>query len=202
MGSHGRYGKYGETKRFARLRKAGTRPTSIFREDEAYGRHEQRRNKPVSKNQIKLRSAGVTDADFIHGLSKRVFNRYGNYEDTLTRWFLSGVTITVLATIRNRPVGFAMLGRSAGNEPFSRVYELLAIAVEPEMQKLGIGNFLMKAVVGKTEELLAEKLVLHTAVDNIPGRKLFKKHGFISSHKKNHFYPEGQDAMMMYREFG
>jgi ribosomal protein S18 acetylase RimI-like enzyme len=44
-----------------------------------------------------------------------------------------------------------------------------------------------------------ETLVLHTAIDNLPGRTLFKKHGFVLLETKGGFYPRGQDAVMMYK---
>lgn len=152
------------------------------------------------KERIRIRSVRATDTDYIQGLSKRVFSRYGPYDDTITRWFLSGLTLTILASKGKRPVGFAMLGRSSYGNPFSRVYELLAIAVEPEMQKLGIGSLLMGEIEEKARRMQVETLVLHTAIDNITGQRLFTKHGFIASGIKNLFYPEGQDALMMSKD--
>lgn len=201
MGSNGRYGKYGETKRFARLRKTGLgQPHLPRRGFEKSGRFAQHKNTPFYKEPIRIRLARVTDADFIRGLSKKVFNQYGPYDDTLTRWFLSGIAITVSASMGRRPVGFAMLGHSAYGVPFSRVYELLAIAVEPEMQNQGIGSLLVKEIEKKARELKVKTLVLHTAADNMAGRSLFTKHGFLILQRKQCFYPEGQDALMMYKD--
>ncbi len=42
-----------------------------------------------------------------------------------------------------------------------------------------------------------DRLILHTALDNLPGRALFKRHGFAACGVKKAFYPEGQDALMM-----
>jgi len=202
MGNRGRYGKYGETKRFARLRKAGAgQPHTTGKGSEISGHPGRHKSQTFFKNQIRIIPARVTDANYIRTLSKRVFSQYGPYDDTLIQWFLSGITITVLASVGARPVGFAMLGRFFHDSPLSRVYELLAIAVEPGMQNLGIGSLLMRKIEKNAEKLEAETLVLHTAVDNFPGRKLFKKHGFTESERKNCFYPEGQDALMMRRNF-
>ncbi len=202
MGSSGRYGKYGETKSFDRLRKSGSgQLLAIARDFGTSGRSAPHGNKPLPRDQIRITPARVTDASYIRSLSKQVFIQYGPYDDTLTRWFLSGITLTLLASMGRRPVGFAMLGRSAHESPLSHIYELLAIAVESEVQNLGIGTLLMKKIEGKARELDAETLVLHTAVDNTFGRKLFKKHGFVASETKFHFYPGGQDALMMCKDF-
>jgi ribosomal-protein-alanine N-acetyltransferase len=198
----GRYGKYGENKRFARLRKAGPGSARAARRKiEASGFSARQKTKPISKNHVRIKPARVTDASHIRNLSKQVFRRYGPYDETLAHWFLSGMTITVMASMGGKAVGFAMLGLSALNSPSLRVYELLAIAVEPEMQNMGIGNLLLKEIETKAGELGAEKLTLHTAVDNIKGRKLFNKNGFIPSDTKRHFYPEGQDALRMDKDF-
>jgi ribosomal protein S18 acetylase RimI-like enzyme len=152
-------------------------------------------------DKIKIIPARIKDADFIRRLSKKVFTRYGPYDDTLTDWFMSGFARTVLASTGARFVGFAMLGATLQDHPMSHVYELLAIAVEPEMQKLGIGSRLLKEIERKARELNVETLVLHTSADNTPGRKLFNKHGFVTAETKGKFYPRGQDALMMYKKF-
>ena len=80
------------------------------------------------------------------------------------------------------------------------MYELLAIAVEPARQGLGIGELLMREAIGKAQKLEGEMVTLHTAVENRPAQRLFTKCGFVPSGIKKHFYPKGQDALMMYRE--
>ncbi len=202
MGNSGRYGKYGESRRFDRLRKAGTRqPHVINRWQELPSLLTSNETKVSCSDRIKILPAGTKDGVYIRDLSKRVFSKYGPYDDTLFSWFLSGATFTIVAFEKKGPVGFAMLGRSAHDDAFSRVYELLAIAVEPEMQKLGIGSRLLSAIVKKAREKKAEILLLHTSKDNSAGRKLFKKHGFVTSETKGNFYPKGQDAIMMYKRF-
>ena len=200
MGKSGRYGKYGETKRFGRLRQAGTGSADGALGLEGTRTKSDRRRSP-SGDKIKIIPARIKDADYIRSLSKKVFTRYGPYDDTLTGWFMSGLAWTVLASTGKRPVGVAMLGRSAHDHSMSRIYELLAIAVEPEMQKLGIGSRLLNKIERKARELNAETLVLHTSADNAPGRKLFRKHGFVTAETKGNFYPGGQDALMMYKKF-
>jgi len=201
MGKRGRFGKYGEVKRMARLRKAGT--GSLFSTKggvKALRGAARIKKKESYRQQIATRPAEASDVDYIRSLSERMFHRYGSYDNMISRWFMSGATVTLLALMGKRPVGFAMLGRSAYNGYSSPVYELLAIAVEPEMHKLGIGDLLMRDILGKAKELQAETLILHTAAENLSGRKLFEKHGFALSETKKNFYPEGQDALMMYKE--
>ena len=149
---------------------------------------------------LTVRPAKAGDGDYIRALGKTVFRRYGPYESILGGWFESGATVTLLAWLEKQPVGFAMLGR-LGYEPYlHQVLELLAIAVEPSKRRLGVGDLLMGEVQRKANEIEVDMLVLHTAVDNLPSQKLFKKHGFIPLETRKRFYPEGQDALTMYKE--
>ncbi len=150
---------------------------------------------------IKILNGVDSDAHFIQNLSQQVFQQYGPYDETLIRWYLSGMTMTILAYAGQRPVGFAMLGKSTEDDLFSQIFECLAIAVVPDAQKNGIGTLLMKNIENSAREQTAEMMFLHTASDNLPAQKLFESRGFEIKQLKKRFYPEGQDAVMMVRMF-
>jgi ribosomal protein S18 acetylase RimI-like enzyme len=200
MGTSGRYGKYGETKRLARLRKAGPGFIPAGRGIVPLRGLEQLGERQFSRTKINIIPAGIMDSRYIRSLSKRVFGIYGPYDDTLTNCFLAGMTSTIMALSGKKNVGFAMIGRSYLGQSAPRVYELLAIAVEPEMHRRGVGGVLMKAIENECRKSRAETLVLHTAVDNLPAQRLFKKFGFSALGTKVGFYPEGQDAIMMSKD--
>ena len=115
----------------------------------------------------------------------------------LERWFQSGTTETFLAIMEKRPVGFVMLGRYQSEWESRQIAELLAIAVEPEKRKKGVGDFLIREGIRKSRELGFETVVLYTALENVAAQRLFKKHGFTPSRIKERFYPRGQDALLM-----
>ncbi len=200
MGKGGRFGKYGETKRIARLRQSRGAGGYSRRRGVDFsgppGTHWKRSN---HREGITLRQAKETDTGFIRSLSRKVFRIYGPYEELLPLWFESGITVTILALIGKKPVGFAMLGRPSQKWHSALVGELLGIAVEPNRHKAGIGNLLMREVIKRAERLNIEMLILHTAPENLPAKRLFQKQGFVLSEVKKKFYPEGQDALMMQR---
>jgi len=202
MGKGGRYGKYGETKRIARLRKAADVGGYFRRRGADFpgppGIHKKRTIYRGSER-ITLRQASGADSEFIRRLSQKVFHVYGPYEEMLPRWFESGITVTILASTEKKPVGFAMLGRPSEGWQFDLVGEVLAIAVEPERQNMGIGDLLMEGVITRAETLHTEMLILHTGLENHPAKRLFRKHGFVVWKIKKEFYPEGQDALLMQR---
>jgi len=200
MGTSGRFGEYGEQKRADRLRQARNRPsigTSVGKRPASDALH--RGKRPIRKARIDIRPAEVSDAVFIQSLSRKAFRQYGPYEDLLPNWFLSGIGATVVAVVGKRVAGYVMLERIGGEAASPRVSELLAIAVEPWARNRGVGDRLMGEIIRKAEERFVERLVLHTAVDNLTGQALFRKHGFVVYGIEKGFYPQGQDALLMQR---
>jgi ribosomal protein S18 acetylase RimI-like enzyme len=147
-----------------------------------------------------VRLARPEDLDYVRDLSKRAFEPYGAYDIVLVQWFKSPTTATLIACLDRNAVGFAMLSRPPRNWPFPLASELLAIAVEKNRRRKGIGDLLMRGAVRMAQQLQVEKILLHTAVGNLPAQRLFNKHGFSPSHVKEGFYPRGQEALMMIRE--
>jgi ribosomal protein S18 acetylase RimI-like enzyme len=115
----------------------------------------------------------------------------------ISQWFQSDLATTIIGRVEGRPVGFAMIGLNEDEHPVQKVFELLAIAVEPDKRHKGIGQMLMKAVEDKASEWQGERIVLHTAEENLPARSLFTKNGFVPRGLKKDFYPAGQDALVM-----
>jgi len=200
MGTSGRFGKYGEQKRSDRLRQARNRPSSgmsLGKRPASDALH--RGKQPIRKARTDIRPAKVSDAVFIRALSRKAFQQYGPYEDLLLNWFLSGIGATFMALVGKRVAGYVMLERIGGEATSPRVSEVLAIAVEPWARNRGVGDRLMGEIIRKAEERFVESLVLHTAVDNLTGQSLFRKHGFVVYGIERGFYPEGQDALVMQR---
>jgi ribosomal protein S18 acetylase RimI-like enzyme len=195
----GRFGKYGETKRLARLRQSGYRRSATERVSPM--QHYQTPFFPL-KNKITIRPAKPTDKAFIVGLSGKVFSIYGPYTTTVSRWFESGVTMTLISMVEGRPVGFVMIGALPGDREGETRAEVLAIAVTPEFQQRGIGGELLQFAQKRVEELRESRLFLHTAKENLAAQKLFLRHGYRFVETKNGFYPSGQDALMMVNELG
>lgn len=202
MGNRGRFGKYGEIKRLDRLRRAKASPDHFHKtgDNRKQVKSLQKRMDKHSDPQIRIREAKPGDVDFIRDLSRTAFSPYGPYEEILPQWFESGATITYVALMGKTPVGFAMFGKPAHPWYFPVVHELLAIAVEPDKQKLGIGDLLMHTIISTVRKLSVDKIVLHTAPDNSPALSLFKKHGFEEFQTKEGFYPRGQDALMLHKD--
>ena len=147
-----------------------------------------------------LRFARLSDNGFIGRLSREVFTAYGPYDDILSGWFKSDKRITTIIASQDRKrIGFAMLGDPYNRDELQDVSELLGIAVEPEKQGKGIGGLLLSAIERASVSLEIKCVFLHTAVDNLSARKLYERNGYRTLEIKRNFYPEGQDAIVMYK---
>ena len=195
----GRFGKYGEAKRLARLRQSGCRPSL----PERVGPR-QRHRTPFStlKGNTTIRPAKQSDKDFLTRLSGEVFSIYGPYKGTISRWFESDATLTLLSTAGNKPVGFVMIAALPGDTEGETRVEVLAIAVAPGFQRRGIGKELLQCAEKKAEEWGEHSFFLHTARENLAARRLFSRNGYRPVAIKKSFYPSGLDAFMMVKELG
>lgn len=201
MGNRGRFGKYGEIKRNARLRQARTHISYP-----QWMRRKEFESKPFLKRffnkqgRIQIVSAKRSHALYIRYLSGMVFDLYGPYGEIIPQWFESGMTETIIAKMDDQSIGFAMIGNISDSYQREDTSELLAIAVEPEKQGIGIGNKLMQSIERVAVRLRIKSLCLHTAATNLAGRRLFTKNGYQIVEIKPHFYPEKQDAVFMFKE--
>ena len=159
---------------------------------------------PFSPPQTKttIRPAKPSDKAFVAGLSGKVFSAYGPYRTTISQWFESSVTVTLISTVEGRPAGFVMIGALPADEEGHTCTEILAIAVTPELQRRGIGRELLQFAQKEAEGLGEQRLFLHTARENLAAQKLFLRNGFKPVQSKARFYPSGQDALMMVNDLG
>ena len=154
------------------------------------------------KTLLKIRPAETSDSHFMIKLSGEVFHIYGPYERIIASWLESGVALCLVGSIGKETVAFAMMS----NLPFevnpAQVSELLAIAVVPERQGMGIGGILLKEMEKQADLMNMKELFLHTAIDNMVALRLFKENGYRERGTKRNFYPARQDAIFMSKQFG
>jgi len=203
MSNRGRFGKYGEMKRLDRLRQARIKTSSLRGSViRSFKLRSPLKRQVNEKTNARICLANVSDGDFIGQLSRRVFNIYGPYGQLVPQWFESGFTMTIIAIMAEEPVGFAMIGHVSKELNLPDFTELMAIAVEPEKQKMGIGTMLIREMEKKAVELKIQRIFLHTAVENLSAQRLFADCGYQKGGIKSGFYPAGQDAVLMSKNLG
>jgi len=90
------------------------------------------------------------------------------------------------------PTGGFVLARVAADEA-----EILTIAVQPAVQRKGLGRLLLRAVMEEATTRGAKKMFLEVAPENTAARALYAGFGFIQVGYRPRYYPEGGDALVL-----
>ena len=200
MARGGRFGKYGEHKRFERLRRgkikdfiSGRKPYLKASRPYHQGHIPE---KAIQGLKLALRKANPRDLPFIVELSEQAFSAYGPYHEIITRWASFPHIITVVVEEKGQSRGFAMINPILGARDEAKA-ELLAIAVSPEYQRRGIGKRLLEYMEDLARNFGIEEMNIHTAAINKAAYRFFAKNGFIQRGSVDRYYPLGQKALEM-----
>ncbi len=141
-----------------------------------------------------IRLATKEDCGFIRRLSGKVFSIFGDYREIIPRWFVNPDVINAVYVKNGPPAGFAMLYLLSG--------EILAIAVLPEYQRMGIGSALLNHIECLASQFGLRRLSLHTAKENNLAHLFFHKAGFKVTGTQEDYYPKGQPALIISKNIG
>lgn len=79
--------------------------------------------------------------------------------------------------------------------------EIMNIYVDPDYQGMGFGNMLMDFIIDVCEKSKAKALSLEVRPSNIRALNLYKKYGLKEVAIRKQYYDNGEDAILMVREF-
>ena len=74
------------------------------------------------------------------------------------------------------------------------------IAVKNEFRKQGLGTELVKALIEDAKNNGITAMTLEVRASNEPAIKLYEKMGFASAGVRPKYYPDGEDAVIMWLE--
>ena len=92
------------------------------------------------------------------------------------------------------PAGGMILARVAADEG-----EVLTLAVDPAVQRQGLGRVLLEQAMVTARQRGAGALFLEVASGNSPGRALYGAAGFVTVGCRRGYYPGGGDALVLRR---
>lgn len=138
-----------------------------------------------------IRNGTPGDWDFVADLARRVFSAYGEYDRILPTCLDDPQFHTLVCEQEGRPAGFCMLSIGDG------IGEVVAVAVDPAQQGLGIGRELMRAIIEDARGMGIRLLLLKTATRNLSAQRLFRRIGFEETGREAGYYAAGQTAIGM-----
>lgn len=80
--------------------------------------------------------------------------------------------------------------------------QLAQIAIAKSYQGKGYSSKLMELMIKKAEAHMAESISLEVRVSNVVAFALYKKFNFIEMNKREGYYNDGEDAIVMVRPLG
>jgi len=83
-----------------------------------------------------------------------------------------------------------------------KVWELMTIDVQPSARGKGLGHILLSEGIGIVEKHEPKRIILHVSTTNDIAMKLYFKFGFNIVKNIRNYYNDGQDAYLMYKEYG
>lgn len=149
---------------------------------------------------VRIREARQEDEAFVAGLAT-LFSALGSYEEILPSWFrLPGVHTFISENAQAR-TGCVMV--AFFHEEEGLVGDVLAIAVAPEWQGLGVGRTLLEHAVEfcewMAERAPVRRVRLSVASTNARARSLFHGCGFVEREGDHGVYEGGQQALLLER---
>ena len=88
--------------------------------------------------------------------------------------------------------GGMLLGRVTVDEA-----EVLRLAVAPRMRRLGIAKTLLAAACAESRLRGGNKMFLEVAIGNAPARELYRRLGFVEVGRRQRYYPDSSDALVL-----
>ena len=80
--------------------------------------------------------------------------------------------------------------------------EIINFYVDSEFRGLGFGEMMLDFAIRLCELSKVNNLSLEVRESNEIAKALYKKHGFIFSHKRERYYDNGEDALVLIKKFG
>jgi ribosomal-protein-alanine N-acetyltransferase len=128
----------------------------------------------------------------ISDLEEKCFAQPWTYQ-MLADSFLSDNFISLLCEDEGKIVGYG------GIVYASDMADLVNIAVDENYRKRGIGRKMLDTLTSLAEEKGVKKLFFEVRVSNNSALFLYLKSGFTGQYVRPRYYPNGEDAIVMYK---
>ena len=77
--------------------------------------------------------------------------------------------------------------------------DVIRLAVDADQRRRGTGRALLDGLVSWAEEVGAAAVVLEVRAGNVAAQQLYGAAGFTQDGRRPHYYPDGEDALLLRR---
>jgi len=136
-----------------------------------------------------LRPLGPFDLDLAAAIHERCFDVAWNAQTFAELLAMPGAT-GVYALLESEPAGLVLFQLQPPDA------EVLTLAVLPGLRRRGIGGRLLAAAAHHAQLAGAQRLLLEVAADNRAATSLYRRLGFQSLSRRQHYYRRARGAAM------
>lgn len=152
-------------------------------------------DRPEDGPRLTIRAGLPADAPFVVALGAVTFARFGDYGPIMQGFLASPDVASFVAEAAGHRVGFALVDLPPAHRGFA---DLVAIAVDAQHRRTGVGRALLSRVIASREESGEPSLlVLTVADDNDAAIALFRSSGFEMIPGSTGRYAGGQTSHQM-----
>ena len=77
--------------------------------------------------------------------------------------------------------------------------QVLDVVVAPQWRRRGVATLLLTAVADRVAQRGAQASSLEVRADNAGAQALYRRFGFVVEGRRPRYYPDGEDALIMWR---
>ncbi|HBW14212.1 MAG TPA: ribosomal-protein-alanine N-acetyltransferase [Proteiniclasticum sp.] len=128
--------------------------------------------------------------DEVYEISKEAFPLPWAKEE-LIREIVNPHALNLVALLGDEVVGYVQCWYTFEDA------DIINIAVKNKHQRLGIGKTVLSELIRQLKAKGIQNVFLEVRVSNLPAQKLYKSFGFITLTKRERYYINGEDALVM-----
>ena len=112
-------------------------------------------------------------------------------KDELVRETVNPNALNLVALLDGKVVGYVQCWYTLDSA------DIINVAVARAYKRQGVGHGLVRDLVLHLKERNVENVFLEVRVSNLPAQRLYKSMGFITLSKRERYYVDGEDALVM-----
>lgn len=139
---------------------------------------------------VEILEMGPSHVDAVYDISVEAFPLPWA-KDELVRETLNPHAINLVAMKEGQVIGYVQCWYTFEDA------DIINIAVSGTHKRLGVAQQLLRRLIALLKDKNVQNIFLEVRVSNLPAQSLYKSFGFITLAKRERYYINGEDALVM-----
>ncbi len=143
---------------------------------------------------LQIRSLTPDDAHNLAYIELEIFP--SPWDESSLRSFLALPNVEGEAAVQNnRIIGYIFVQYAAGE------VHILNLGIRPDFRRKGLASLLLKRFLDRSRKRGVEVCYLEVRAGNIAAQRLYFGYGFAPVSLRKRYYPDGEDALILVKQF-